>query len=263
MDGQTYGQPLLASSVNVAGTTHDIVYVATQHGILYAYDVDGNTGASASALWQVVLLPVGTVPVSQNVVGSADIPVELGGTTTPMIDVSGSTIYIVSKVQRTSDTTCHQYLYALNLATGATKFNSPVEINPTFPGTAADSSNGTIAFRALHEHLRCAMALCNGVIYLAYASRSDTNPYRGEIIGYDATTLQAVKTFIATPNNGASEGGIWQSGASPAVDAGGNLYIAVGNGAWDQKNPSYGTDWGESMLKLPTSARLAFLIQIS
>ena len=253
LDGQTYGQPLLASGINVSGTTHNIVYVATEHCSLFAYDADNNTGVNANALWQDSLLPAGTVPVPQSVVGSGDILVELGITTTPVIDPSSNTIYIVSKVQRTSDTTYHQYLYALDLATGAAKFGSPVEINPTFPGTAADATNNVIPFSALHEHLRCAMALYNGVVYLAYASHSDTNPYHGELIGYDATSLQLVKAFITTPNNGSSEGGLWQSGASPAVDASGNMYVAVGNGAWDQTNSSYGTDWGESLLKLSTT----------
>ena len=174
----------------------------------------------------------------QSVVSSSDIPSELGITTTPVIDPSSSTIYIVSKVQRTADTTYHQYLYALDLATGAAKFNSPVEINPTFPGTSApDSSGGVVPFNALREHLRCAMVLSNGVVYLAYASHSDTTPYHGEIVGYDAKTLQLVKTFITTPNATNPEGGIWQAGAGPAVDSSGNLFVSVGNGAWDQTNP--------------------------
>ena len=258
MDGQTYGQPLLASSVDVSGKTHNILYAATQHCSLFAFDADNNTGGNANALWQVSLLPAGTVPVPQSVVGSGDIPVELGVTTTPVIDPASSTIYIVSKVQRTSDTTYHQYLYALDLATGATKFGSPIEINPTFPGTSTpDSTGGVIPFNALREHLRCAMTLYNGIVYLAYASHSDTTPYHGEIVGFDAQSLQVVKSFITTPNGGTPEGGIWQSGASPAFDTSGNMFVAVGNGAWDQNSPSYGTNWGESMLKLPTGGALS------
>ena len=253
MDGMTFGQPLLVSGLTVGGTTHNVVYAATEHCSLFAFDADSNAGSNGSPLWQVSLLPAGTVPVPQSVVGSGDIPIELGITTTPVIDPSSSTIYIVSKVQRTSDTTYHQYLYALDLATGAAKFGSPVEITASFPGTSADAAGGSIPFSPLHEHLRSAMALYNGVVYLAYASHSDTTPYHGEILGYDATKLTLVKSFITTPNNGTPEGGIWQSGASPAVDSEGNMYVAVGNGAWDQTSPTYGTNWGESMLKLPTS----------
>ena len=255
LDGQTYGQPLLVSGLAVGGKTHNVLFAATQHGSLYAFDADDNKGTNANPLWQVSMLPAGTVPVPQSVVGSSDIPVELGVTTTPVIDTGSSTIYLVSKVQKTADTSYHQYLYALDLATGAAKFGSPVEISVNFPGSApTDSVNGQIAFDPLREHLRCAMALYNGVVYLAYASHSDTPPYHGEIMGYDATTLQLVKKFITSPNgNGNPEGGIWQSGAGPAFDADGNLYVIVGNGAWNQLNSSYGTDWGESMLRLPTT----------
>ncbi len=254
MDGQTYGQPLFMSGVTIAGVPHNVVYAATEHCSLYAFDGDNNTGGDANPLWHVSLLPAGTLPVPQSVVGSGDIPVELGITTTPVIDPATNTIYVVSKVQRTADTTYHQYLYALDLATGATKFNSPVELNPTFPGTSTpDSVGGVIPFNPLREHLRSAMILHSGIIYLAFASHSDTTPYHGEIVGYDASNLQLVKTFVATPNGGTPKGGIWQSGAGPAVDPNGNMYVAIGNGAWDQNNSSYGTNWGESMLKLPTT----------
>ncbi len=136
MDGQTYGQPLIVSGVSVGGTPHNIVYVATEHNSLYAFDGDTNVGLNASALWHATLMPAGTVPVPQSVVTSGDISVELGVTTTPVIDAASNTIYIVSKVQKTSDTSYHQYLYALDLATGNPKFGSPVEINPTFPGAS-------------------------------------------------------------------------------------------------------------------------------
>lgn len=251
MDGQTYGQPLIASGVNVGGTTHNIVYVCTEHCSIYAFDGDSNTGANANPIWHDNLLPAGTVPVPQSVVNSGDISVELGITTTPVIDMSTNTIYIVSKVQRTSDTTYHHYLYALDLATGATKFNSPVEINTTFPGSSSDSVGGQVPFNALREHSRSAMTLHNGVVYVSFASHSDSQPYHGEVIGFDKTTLQIVKKFNAAPNG--NEAGIWQSGAGPAFDSAGNMFLAIANGSFDQNSPQNGTDWGESILKIDTS----------
>jgi hypothetical protein len=261
-DGQIYGQPLIAAGVNINGTTHNVVYVATEHDSIYAFDADGNSGANASPLWQDSFIQSGvTEPVPQADVSSADISDELGITTTPVIDPSGSTIYIVSKIKRISDGTYHQYFHALDLATGAEKFNGPVEINPTFPGSSnfnntEQTTPGVVPFNALREHLRSAMALYNGVVYLAYASHSDANPYHGEILGYDASTLQLVKSFISTPNN--TQGGFWGAGASPAFDASGNMFIDVANGAYDQTSSPYtsGTDWGESMLKLSTVGTL-------
>src|ERR1700677_172907 len=258
VSGQSFGQPLLVSGVNVSGTTHNIVYVATQHDSLWAFDADTNVGPTANPIWSDSLLPAGTIPVPQGVVGSGDISIELGITTTPVIDPTTNTIYVVSKVQRTSDTTYHQYLYALDLATETTKFGSPVEINPTFPGSSSDSSGGVIPFSALHQHMRAAMTLNNGILYLTYASHSDTTPYHGEVIGFNAATLQQLpaQSFITTPNG--MEGGLWGAGAGPAFDvSGSNMFISVANGAWDQANPQNGTDWSESMLKIPTSGTLA------
>ena len=97
------------------------------------------------------------------------------------------------------------------------------------------------------------MVLYNGIIYLAYASHSDTNPYHGEILGYNASTLALVKTFVTTP--GGNEGGLWAGGASPAIDTSGNMYVPVGNGPFSQNANAgaAGNNWGESMLKLPTN----------
>ncbi len=258
-DGQTYGQPVLASGISVNGTTHDIVYVATEAGTIFAYDADGNAGTNASAIWSKSLLPSGTVPMQSANSGSGDIDGPLAITTTPVIDLTTSAIYIAVKFQNSADSTYHQYLYALDLATGNNLASSPVEINPAIPGNSSpDSSNGVITFNAMHMHLRCAMAIYNGVIYLAYASHSDTPPYHGDVIGYDATSLQLVKSFTTSPSGTNPKGGLWMSGAGPAFDASGNLYVSVANQAADtQVTTAYGTGWGESMLKISTSGALS------
>ena len=258
LDGQSYGQPLYVSASTLGqfpdGSTHNVVYVATQHDSIFAFDADTNgTAQTSGPLWHVSLLQAGQTPVPQSVVGSGDITVELGITATPVIDPVSSTLYTVSKVETTATGTYQQYLYALDLKTGATKFGSPVLINPTFAGSASDGVNGVIPFSALHEHGRSALALYNGVLYITYASHSDTQPYHGEILGYNPTTLQLVKTFITTPNG--NEAGIWGSGASPAIDSQGNMFVATGNGNFDQTPSSFttGTDWAISILKLPTN----------
>ncbi len=257
LDGQTYGQVLYVSAATLGkfgdGTSHNVVYVATQHDSLYAFDADTASGPTGLPLWHDSLLPPGTTPVPQSEVGSSDIQVELGITTTPVIDTSTGTIYIVSKVKTTASTTYQQYLHALDLKTGAEKFGGPVLINPTFAGSSWDAKNGVTPFNPLREHMRSAMVLYNGVVYLSYASHSDTTPYHGEILGYNASTLQPVSTFITTPNG--QEGGLWMAGAGPAVDTQGNMFVPVGNGAFDQTSSmgAAGNDWGESILKLPTN----------
>jgi outer membrane protein assembly factor BamB len=47
VDGAVYAQPPYLSDVSIAGGTHDVLYVATQHDSVYA--LDSNTG---SAYWR-------------------------------------------------------------------------------------------------------------------------------------------------------------------------------------------------------------------
>lgn len=286
-DGQTYGQPLYVSSATLGqfadGSTHNVVYVGTQAGSLYAFDADSDplgtnpNGTDSAPLWHKSLIPSGCQPITQNDVASTDILGDLAVTTTPVIDATSSTIYIVSTIINPAVTPKYQQLlYALDLKTGAPKFGSPVVVNASFSGTPVTPSGtdkdpvaspgpGLIPFSPLHEHLRAAMILYNGVIYLTYASHSDEQPYYGEILGYNATTLQQVSTFITVPNNTGGEAGIWQSGAGPAIDASGNMYVVTGNGVFDQNASSFttATDWGESVLKLPTDTTGAIQLPFS
>ena len=52
--------------------------------------------------------------------------------------------------------------------------------------------------------------------------------YHGWLLSYDAATLGLRSVFNATP--GGTDGGIWQSGAAPAADAAGSVYLSTGKG---------------------------------
>ena len=49
VDGKIEGSPLYASSIQIAGGTHNVVYVATMHNTVYAFDAD--SGNQLSAQW--------------------------------------------------------------------------------------------------------------------------------------------------------------------------------------------------------------------
>ncbi len=254
LDGQTYGQPLVAAGVQTTdGTTHNVVYVATQRCNLYAFDADSNTGANASALWHTALLPAGTVPCRRAWSGRATFRCA-GHHDHP--GHRSEQQHDLHRLQSAAhqDTTYHQY---------------PLRAGPGDRGREVRQPGGNQPylhrkFLGPHESRRhpvqpvalrtCAgsMALNNGILYLAYASHSDTTPYHGEIVAYNAGTLQLLKTFNAMPL--ATLGGIWMSGAGPAIDADGNVFVATGNGNWgDPNNASattfpaasypYGTDY--------------------
>ena len=257
-DGISHASPLYAANVNIPGKgVHNVVYVATEHDTVYAFDADG---LSSTPLWQVSFInptaKITTVPPADTG-ETGDIYPEIGITGTPVIDPTAGTLYIVAKTKEGSGGSASyvQRLHALDMTTGAEKSGSPVVLQATVSGSGAGSSGGQLPFNSLRENQRPALLLSNGVIYIAFASHGDQPPYHGWVLGYNATTLQQVMAYCESPNG--TEGGIWQSGLGPAGDTAGNVYFMTGNGTFDANTG--GLDWGDSFVKLgPTGTVLDY-----
>ena len=223
----------------------NVVYVATEHDSVYAFDADGPGG---NPLWKVSFINPGagitTVP-NGDTGECCDITPEIGITGTPVIDPATNTLYVVAKTKEGASTYVNR-LHALDIATGAEKFGGPVVIQASVPGTGVGSSGGTLAFNQLRENQRTALILYNGVVYIGFGSHGDNQPYHGWLLGYNATTLQRVFAFSSTPNG--EGGGIWLSGGAPVIDSSGNFFFATGDGTFSAN--SGGTDYGDSFLKL-------------
>jgi hypothetical protein len=140
-----------------------------------------------------------------------------------------------------------QRLHALDLATGAERPGSPVDIEASVPGTG--DGNTTVTFKPFLYKQRAGLLLLKGVVYTAWTSHCDAGNYHGWLIGYDAATLQRVSVYTSTPNWYA--GSFWQGGAAPAADENGNIYLVSANGTFDAERG--GSDLGESVIKLSTT----------
>jgi hypothetical protein len=253
LDGMTFASPLYVANVNVPGQGyHNVVYVATENDSVYAFDADG---LSTNPLWQVSFINpaagVTTVPAADTQ-ETGDIPNEIGITSTPVIDPTTGTIYVVAATKEVSGTTTSyvQRLHALNITNGTEKFSGPRVIQATVPGTGPSSQGGQVPFDPLRENQRAGLLLADGVVYLGFSSHGDNPPFYGWVLGYNAANLQPEMAYNSTPNAG--EGGIWMDGDGPAVDAAGNIYFITGNGEFDANTG--GQDYGDCFVKINPSA---------
>ena len=260
VDGAIYTQPLWVANVSVNGAKHNVVFVATQHDSLYAFDADASPCVT---LWHTNLIDSNhggtggetsvaagtTVPPYQVGQGAGDITPEVGVTGTPVIDPAGGTLYVVSKSVNSTGATFYQRLHAIDLTTGNENSGSPATIAGTFPGTGDGTS--TVTFSAQPENQRPGLALANGTIYIAWASHEDTGPWYGWMMGYTYNGKVFAQSAVLNVTPNVQEGGIWMSGAAPSADSLGNLYVITGNGGFDATNGSPpNNDYGDSFLKL-------------
>ncbi|HVO81645.1 MAG TPA: hypothetical protein VMT28_13000 [Terriglobales bacterium] len=257
VDGYVYAQPLYVPNVSIPGKgTHNVIYVATEHDGVFAFDADSNAGSNASPLWKKSFInpSQGITSVSSGDVGCGDLVPEIGITGTPVIDTSSGTLYVVAKTKEHGQ--FFQRLHALDITTGAEKFGGPVTIRARVKGTGDGSANGFVRFDPLRHSQRPGLLLQNGTVYIAWASHCDIGPYHGWVMSYDAQTLAQKAVWNSTPNAGL--GGFWASGAGIAADAAFNLFLASGNGTFDVDTG--GRDYGDSIVKLPPPTTSRFKV---
>lgn len=259
LDGDVYAQPIVKDNVNITvgpkAGVHDVVFMATQHGSIYAIDGSAHSSSGVGVvLWKRSLLDTGLPgatavgPVLRADVGSGYAETAITGT--PTIDPATNTLFVICRTREIVGGVVHyvQRLHALNLSDGTARTgpfligdtvnqgnevytnNSPIFVNGTGDG---NDGNGRIYFNALRHHQRPALKIVNGVVYAAWASHEDRGPYHGWVVGFDVQTLALRGVFNATPNGGL--GGIWQSGGGISSD-GTALYFETGNGTFDGSN---------------------------
>lgn len=248
VDGKVDAEPLYVSNVG----NHNLLLVATEHASVFAFDAD-----SGSIVWQVSLLQAGETTSDARNCGQ--VTPEIGITSTPVVDRTAGpngTAYVVA-MSKNSSGTFFQRLHALDITSGAEQFGGPLNVAASFPGSGENSSGGKVVFDPGQYKERPGLLLLNGVVYTAWSSHCDIQPYTGWMIGYDQKTLAQTSVLNVTPNGG--EGSFWNAGAGPAADASGNIIALQANGTFDSTMDARGfpsqQNFGNSFLKISTTNR--------
>jgi hypothetical protein len=249
VEGRVDAEPLYLSQLTVGSSAHNVVFIATEHNWVYAFDSD--TGAQ---LWKVSLLGSGETTSDDR--GCGQVTPEIGVTSTPVIDRAAGAHGILYTVAMSKNGSAYfQRLHALDITTGAELEGGPVGIQATYPGTGANSSGGQVVFDPKQYKERAALLLLNGVIYTSWASHCDFNPYTAWIMGYNQSTLAQTSVLNLTPNG--NEGSIWQSGGGLAADPQGNIYALMANGTFETSLDANGfpnkQDYGNAFVKVSTT----------
>lgn len=266
VDAEVYAEPLYMANVPITGQgTHDVVFVATENDTVYAFDADSNAGTNGGLLWQTNLGIAATSTLFGTRLHHNVLNPLIGITGTPVIDPVAGTIYIDVVAGPVTNTIYIQhYIHALNIANGTELPNSPVLVTGSVRGTGIDAVNGVVTFNATNNDSRPALTLANGILYDAFSSFGDTDPFHGWVIGYSTANLQQLTnyTFVTTPNASiaafgvnAGEGSIWMGGDGLCVDSNNNLYFMTGNGSFSAI--TNGGDYGDSFIKLSTTNQFA------
>jgi len=258
LNGVVYAEPLYVSQLSISGTPYDVLFVATEENYVYALNAD-NLGSAP--LWSANLNGTNETAVPDSVLpGQCDnIGPEVGITGTPVIDTAHNVMYVVSKHYNTSTQAVVQRLNMLYITSG----------QPAVTAVDIGQALGTSNFSALNENQRAGLALVSQDdgspwVYITWGSHCDqsigTPAYTGWVPAFQSngTALELQASFNDQDSNG-SEGGIWMSGAAPAVTSApesqtiSDVYLATGNGTFNGTTSGV-TEFGESVLRLHHSS---------
>src|SRR5215831_19122116 len=240
VDGYIVGQPLYVAGLNVQGTgVHNVVFVATMHDTVYAFDADN---PAVGPLWMTTIFnysPPGATTVDPMIkqCDNGTAWAEVGIVSTPVIDPSTNTMYLVAETYENSQVV-HR-LHALDITSGLEMPGWPVTI------TANYNFNGhNNRFLDQDQLNRPGLLLANGHVYIGWGGPSCNVVDQGWIMSYNATTGGQEGVFDAEP--GTYWASFWQKGASLSADSEGNIYGETGEGS----TVAPGTNFGTSVIKL-------------
>ena len=246
VDGKIEGSPLFASNVQIASGTHNVLYVATMHNTVFAFDAD--SGALLSTRW------LGT-PVTGpdlNHLKPTTVHSEWGILSTPVIDLATGTLYLVRWGYENNISGPTFRLFGLDI----TNLN-----NDKAPSVLIDGFKvGGSGFNRYQQLQRAGLALAAKpggaqALVIAFGGGEGAGASPGWVVAYDTAKLAqgsaTANVWCTNPQNtfgGGGGGGVWMANAAPAIDSNGDIFVVTGNGPY---NPQWGLDQlGESIVHL-------------
>ncbi len=244
LDDQVDAQPLVVPAVNItAGDyqgTHDVVYVVTENNTVYAIDANAGTVLLSQHLGKPVQWPLTCTNNGPNV----------GINSTPVIDTSSNTLYVITYIQDSSGPS--HVLHALDLGSLANKVTRQI-----VAGSHTLTDGTSFVFNATYQRQRPGLLLANGNVYAGFGSFCDFSAdlSRGWLLGWNAATLAPLSanrlndTQPTSPNSFFLSS-IWMSGYGPAADDSGNILFVTGNSDYSGTTYDGVTNIQESVIKV-------------
>jgi outer membrane protein assembly factor BamB len=205
LDGQLYGEPLVADGRVIAATENDTVYVMAAN--------------SGHVLWSrhlATAVPSGDLPCG-------DISPEVGITGTPVVDLARHEIFVdadtlTSGPSPSGGVEASHRLFGLDLFTGKVELDEPA-----MPNAGEDQ---------LAQLQRPGLALDDGSVVIAYGQNfgdcpGPNGPAHGYVVAIPETGGPLHYFQIGS---GQDRGAVWMGGSSPVVDPHGNIYVASADG---------------------------------
>src|ERR1700691_2528581 len=206
LDGQLYGEPLVADGRIVTATENDTVYVMAAR--------------SGRILWSRHL----ATPVPSSDLPCGDISPVVGITGTPVVDLARHEIFVdadtlIKGPSSSRGVEASHRLFGLNLFTGKVELSQPA-----MPSAGEDQ---------LAQLQRPGLALDHGRVVIAYGQNTGDCPGpNGPAHGYIVSIPETGGPLdYFQVGSGKDRGAVWMGGSSPVVDPQGNVYVASADGS--------------------------------
>jgi outer membrane protein assembly factor BamB len=229
LDGQLYGEPLVAAGRVVVATENNTVYVMAAR--------------SGRVLWSRHLakpVPAGDLPCG-------DISPTVGITGTPVIDAKRHEIFVDADTLTRGPAASHgveasHRLFGLDLFTGKVEMDERA-----MPNTGEDQ---------LAQLQRPGLALDHGFVVVAYGQNTGdcpgpNGPAHGYVVSIPETGGPLHYFQIS---HGHDRGAVWMGGSSPVIDPHGHVYVASADGYDLGPNQPY--DDSDAVLELSPTMHL-------